>query len=154
MVEVQIQEVRFFRGKKEPLPSLVPRPSFLDQYEKQGLVLVWCIQRPISESACSDNKNFASFIHMLTQPAQLRSQTLDIPYPISCRRAHEGLGTRQHIALITVCVFVGVCTGGRNHDGCPILKLTQPNSVGEALLREVKEEGIIEMLIYFTSVPR
>ena len=66
------------------------------------------------------------------------------------------MGTRQHIALITVCVChcVCVCTGGRNHDGCPILKLTQPNSVSEALLREVKEEGILEMLIYFTSVPR
>ena len=65
------------------------------------------------------------------------------------------MGTRQHIALITVCVlWVCVCTGGRNHDGCPILKLTQPNSVSEALLREVKEEGILEMLIYFTSVPR
>ena len=46
------------------------------------------------------------------------------------------------------------CSGGRDHDGCPILKLTQPKTVNEAMLKEVKEEGIMDMLIYFTSVPR
>ena len=45
-------------------------------------------------------------------------------------------------------------TGGRDCEGCPILKLTQPKTVEEAMLREIPQEGILDMLIYFTSVPR
>ena len=49
---------------------------------------------------------------------------------------------------------VCVCSGGRNHDGCPILKLTQPKAVNEAMLTDITVEGVMDMLIYVTSVPR
>ena len=57
------------------------------------------------------------------------------------------------LPLMCVCVCV-LLIGGRNHDGCPILKLTQPNTVDEGMLKDITEEGVIDMLIYFTSVPR
>ena len=44
--------------------------------------------------------------------------------------------------------------GGRDHEGCPTLQLTQPKPLQEEMLREMTQEGILDMLIYFTSVPR
>ena len=59
----------------------------------------------------------------------------------------------MHTKLVNLWML-SVCTGGRNHDGCPILKLTQPQTVNDAMLKDITEEGVMDMLIYFTSVPR
>jgi hypothetical protein len=47
-----------------------------------------------------------------------------------------------------------ILPGGRDHEGCAILQLTQPKSLQEGMLKELTQEGILDMLIYFTSVPR
>ena len=56
--------------------------------------------------------------------------------------------------LMCVSLTVLLCAGGRDHEGCPILQLSQPKSLQEQMLRELTQKGILDMLIYFTSVPR
>ena len=45
-------------------------------------------------------------------------------------------------------------SGGRDQAGRPILSLTQPDQDGLQDLLEITEQEVLDMLAYFTSVPR
>ena len=45
-------------------------------------------------------------------------------------------------------------TGGRDKRGCPLVTMTQPKNVELKLLRGIGVHDIIDLLAYFTSVPK
>ena len=63
---------------------------------------------------------------------------------------HVHVLCRLHFTLSVLLTWAG----GRDHEGCPILQLTQPKSLKEGMFREITQDGIVDMLIYFTTVPR
>ena len=67
---------------------------------------------------------------------------------------HERLLLKVLRIHVTVCSLFPSVSGGRDQAGRPILSLTQPDQDGLQELIEITEQELVDMLAYFTSVPR
>lgn len=67
------------------------------------------------------------------------------------------MGKNPHaetIALSSHYIPYLFCLGGRDKRGCPLVTLTQPKNLQVDWLIEIGVSEIIDMLAYFTSVPK